>query len=57
MKGYIYKNVKTCIISVQVLEYCIKKIFSYYRLWFYEIIKNLIMNLTLEADGIKDIKC
>jgi hypothetical protein len=34
-----------------------QKIFSYYRLWFYEIIKNLIMNLTLEADVIKDIKC
>jgi hypothetical protein len=34
-----------------------KKIFSDYRLWFYEIIKNLIMNLTLEADVIKDIKC
>lgn len=57
MKSYRYNNVKTCIISVKVLEYCIKKIFSYYRLWFYEIIKNLIMNLILEADMMKDIKC
>jgi hypothetical protein len=48
--------VKTCIISDKSSDIVSKKFFHNIDYGFMKLLKNL-MNLTLEADMIKDIKC